>query len=79
MQVGIDVTYMYIDFGERDLFSFGDTATFKFGQLSIVRKILQYMYIFIGYGSIYWNWLRGPELQSSLRLITLRRQDRLKW
>ena len=44
MQVGIDVTYMYTNFGECDLFSFGDTATFKFGQLSIVRKILQYMY-----------------------------------
>ena len=29
MQVGIDVTCMYTNFGGCDLFSFGDTATFK--------------------------------------------------
>ena len=44
MQVGIDVTYMYTSFGGRDLSGFGDTATLKNGQISIVRKILQYMY-----------------------------------
>ena len=32
MQVGIDVTYMHTNFGERDLSSFGDIATFKNGK-----------------------------------------------
>ena len=31
MQVGVDVTCMYINFGGRDLSSFGDTATLKNG------------------------------------------------
>ena len=35
MQVGIDVTCMYTDFGGRDLSGFGDTATFKNGQISL--------------------------------------------
>ena len=35
MQVGIDVTCMYIDFGGRGLFGFGDTATLKNGQFSL--------------------------------------------
>ena len=35
MQVGIDVTCMYTNFGGRDLTSFGDTATFKNGQISL--------------------------------------------
>ena len=35
MQVGIDVTYMYTNFGGRDLSSFGDTATLKNGQISL--------------------------------------------
>ena len=35
MHVGIDVTCMYIDFGGWDLFSFGDIATFKNGQISL--------------------------------------------
>ena len=34
MQVGVDVTYMYINFGGHDLYGFGDTATFKNGQIS---------------------------------------------
>ena len=34
MQVGIDVTYMYTNFGGRDLSGFGDIATFKNGQIS---------------------------------------------
>ena len=35
MQVGIDVTCMYINFGGHDLYGFGDTATFKNGQISL--------------------------------------------
>ena len=35
MQVGIDVTCMYIDFGGRDLSSFGDIGTFKNRQISL--------------------------------------------
>ena len=35
MQVGIDVTCMYIDFSGRGLFGFGDTATLKNGQISL--------------------------------------------
>ena len=35
MQVGIDVTCMYTDFGGRGLFGFGDTATLKNGQISL--------------------------------------------
>ena len=35
MQVGVDVTCMYTNFGGRDLFGFGDTATFKNGQISL--------------------------------------------
>ena len=36
MQVGIDVTYMYTNFGGRGLSSFGDTATLKNGQISLL-------------------------------------------
>ena len=35
MQVEIDVTYMHTNFGGRCLSSFGDTATFKNGQISL--------------------------------------------
>ena len=35
MQLGVDVTCMYIDFGGRDLSSFGDTATLKNSQMSL--------------------------------------------
>ena len=35
MQVGIDVTYMYTNFGGRSFSSFGDTATLKNGQISL--------------------------------------------
>ena len=35
MHVGIDVTCMYIDFGGRGLYSFGDTGTLKNGQISL--------------------------------------------
>ena len=35
MQVGFDVSCMYINFGERGLYGFGDTTTFKNGQFSL--------------------------------------------
>ena len=35
MQIGIDVTCMHTNFGGRDLFGFGDIATFKNGQISL--------------------------------------------
>ena len=35
MQVWIDVTCMYTNFGGRDLSGFGDTATLKNGQISL--------------------------------------------
>ena len=35
MQVDVDVTCMYTDFGGRDLSSFGDIATFKNDQISL--------------------------------------------
>ena len=33
MHVGIDVTYMYTNFGGRELSGFGDTGTLKNGQI----------------------------------------------
>ena len=36
MQVGIDVKCMHTNFGERGLSGFGDTATFKNGQISLL-------------------------------------------
>ena len=35
MQIGIDVTCMYTDFGGCDLSSFGDTTTLKNSQISL--------------------------------------------
>ena len=35
MQVGIDVTCMYTNFGGRDISGFGDTTTLKNGQISL--------------------------------------------
>ena len=35
MQVGIDITCMYTNFGGRHLSGFGDTATLKNGQISL--------------------------------------------
>ena len=35
MHVGVDVTFMYTDFGGRGLFGFEDTATFKNDQISL--------------------------------------------
>ena len=34
IKIGIDVRFMYIDFGGCDLSGFGDTATLKNGQIS---------------------------------------------
>ena len=36
MQVGIDVKFMHTNFGGRDLSGFGDIATFKNGQISLI-------------------------------------------
>ena len=36
VQVGVDVTYMYTNFGGCDLFGFRDTVTFKNGQFSLL-------------------------------------------
>ena len=36
MQVGIDVKCMYTNFGGRGLFGFGDIATFKNSQISLL-------------------------------------------
>ena len=35
MQVDVDVTYIHTNFGGRDLFNFGDIATFKSGHFSL--------------------------------------------
>ena len=35
MQVGIDVKFIHTNFGGCGLFDFGDTATFKNGQISL--------------------------------------------
>ena len=35
IKIGIDVRFMYTDFGGRDLSGFGDTATLKNGQISL--------------------------------------------
>ena len=39
MQVGVDVTCMRTNFGGRDLFGFGDTATFKKGQIKLFDQL----------------------------------------
>ena len=41
MQVGIDVTFMYTNFGGCGLSGFGDTTTFKNGQISLSDHGLQ--------------------------------------
>ena len=35
MQIGIDIKFMYTNFGGRDSSGFGDIATFKNGQISL--------------------------------------------
>ena len=49
MHVGIDVTYMYTDFGGYDLSGFGDTGTLKNGQFFLSDHGL---YIVHGYQKI---------------------------
>ena len=43
MQVGVDVTYMHTNFGERDLSGFRDIATFKNGKFRfpVIKKFNQ--------------------------------------
>ena len=41
MQVGIDVTYMHTNFGGCDLSDFGDTTTFKKGEIPL-QTIMSY-------------------------------------
>ena len=48
MQVSVDVTYMCTNFGGRDISGFGDTATFKNGQFSLLSSK----------NAIDWNWLK---------------------
>ena len=45
MQVGVDVTYMHNNFGERHLSGFGDIATFKNDQISLSTHGLYSMVI----------------------------------
>ena len=39
MQIGVDVTCMYTNFGGRSYFDFRDTATFKNGQLCPIDSL----------------------------------------
>ena len=41
MQVGVDVTYMHTNFGERDLSSFGDIATFENGKFPFPTMVIK--------------------------------------
>ena len=45
MQVGVDVTYMHTNFGERDLSGFRDIATFKNGKFPFPTMDYQSMVI----------------------------------
>ena len=56
MQVGVDVTCMYIDFGGRDLSSFGDTTTLKNGQISL--RTMGYNSPWSSKNLINRNWLK---------------------
>ena len=55
MQVGVDVTSMCTNFGGRDLFSFGDIATFNNGQISL--PTMDYS-PWSSKNLIDWNWLK---------------------
>ena len=55
MQVGVDVTYMHTNFGERDLSSFGDIATFKIGKFPF--PTMDYS-PWSSKNLIDWNWLK---------------------
>ena len=56
MHVGIDVKCMHTNFGGCDLYSFGDTATFKNGQISLSDHGLYSPWS--SKNSIDWNWLK---------------------
>ena len=56
MQVGVDVTCMYTNFGERSLYGFGDTATSKYGQISLSDRGLHSPWS--SKNLIDWNWLK---------------------
>ena len=51
VQIGVDVTCMYTDFGGCGLSGFGDTATLKNGQISLSDHGLSK-------NLIDWNWLK---------------------
>ena len=55
MQIYIDVTCMYTDFGGCGLFGFGDTATLKNGQISLSDHGHS---PWSSKNSIDWNWLK---------------------
>ena len=55
MQVGIDVKFIYTDFGGRVPSSFGDTATLKSGQISLSTHGLYSPWS--SKNLILWNWL----------------------
>ena len=42
MQIGVDVTCMYTNFGGRGFFGFGDITTFKNGHFSLSEHALDY-------------------------------------
>ena len=52
MQVGLDVTYMYANFGGCGLFGFGDIATFKNNEISLIYSPGSSKNV------INWNWLK---------------------
>ena len=57
MQIYIDVTCMYTDFGGCGLFGFGDTATLKNGQNLIDRNWLKiFMQVCVDITSMYTNF-----------------------
>ena len=45
MYVGVDVTCMHTNFKGHGLFDFGDIATFKFGQISLLDHELYTMVV----------------------------------
>ena len=56
MQVGVDVTYMHNNFGERHLSGFGDIATFKNDQISLSTHGLYSPWS--SKNLMDWNWLK---------------------
>ena len=56
MHVGIDVKCIHTNFGGHDLFSFGDIATFKNGQISLSDHGLYSPWS--SKNLIQWNWLK---------------------